>query len=91
MKEGQMVQWKMRAALRERGAAAPAGTVAGVTEEGAFQQLHAAHMTPEEATHVGDRDTCRCKKQVTEKWLLYLNKISFKIFDPSHTVMNSSA
>lgn len=61
MKGGQKRQWKVRAALREYGAAAPDGTVTGVTEEGAFQQLHVAHMTPEGATHVGDQDTCRWK------------------------------
>lgn len=58
----------MRAAPQEHGAAVPAGTVAGVTEEGAFQQLHVAHMTLEGATHVGDQDTCRWKgwkKQAT--------------------------
>lgn len=61
MKGGQRRQWKARAVLRECGVAAPAGTVAGVTEEGAFQQLHVAHTTPEGVTHVGDQDTCKWK------------------------------
>lgn len=71
-KGGQRRQWKVRAALWECGAAAPAGTVAGVTEEGASQQLHAAHMTPEGVTHVGDQDTYRWKgwkKQTTLEFI----------------------
>lgn len=59
----------MRAALQECGAAVPAGTVAGVTEEGAFQQLHVARTTPAGVTHVGDRDTCRWKEWKKEATL----------------------
>lgn len=66
----------MRAALREcEAAAAPAGTVAGVTEEGAFQWLHVAHRTPEGATHVEDQGTCRkgWKKHISHSRILKLD------------------